>query len=105
MNKSKSFAIRGVFGAGVGYNESKMYDFDASLIRLNSTYALPDTDQSQIEYGAQVGLMLESDIGLSLEMGLRYRQGNLLETTDEGDNQATFSLDSTEYYFGVNYLF
>jgi len=100
MSKSKDWDIRGLFGAGIGYNSSKLENYDLTLLPVS----VSSSTQSFMEYGYQVGVLVESEIGLSLELGLRFRQGHLLEYSD-GQNESTFSREETAYYLGVNYLF
>ena len=102
MSKDKEWDIRGVFGVGVGLNTSKLENYDVALLPVDIT---ANDSQSYVEYGLQVGLLSEISIGMSLELGLRYRQGYLQKFSDINSNEATFSRDETEYYFGVNYLF
>lgn len=101
MSKSKEWNIRGVFGLGVGYSSSKLENYDINLLPVGVTAG---GSQQYMEYGAQIGLMSETSIGVSVELGARYRKGTLLEFTD-GQNDALFSRDEKEYYLGVNYLF
>ena len=100
-NKNKTWNIRGVFGLGVGYSSSKLENYDPNLLPAGLTAG---DAKNLMEYGYQIGIMSETSIGLSVELGLRYRQGNLLEFTD-GQNDSTFFRDETAYYLGVNYLF
>ncbi len=100
-SENKEWAIRGVFGLGVGYSSSKLKNYNVDLLPVGVG---ADTAQNYMEYGYQAGVMGESFFGLSLELGLRFRQGNVLEFTD-GQNEVTFFRDATEYYFGINYLF
>ncbi len=101
MSKSKKWDIRGVFGFGVGYSSSKLENYDINLLPVDLS---AERSQRTLEYGTQIGLMSETSIGLSIELGLRYRQGTLLEFTD-GQNNVTFSRNDKEYYLGINYLF
>ena len=100
VNDAKTWDIRGVFGIGIGYNSSAISDYDVNLL---PTGVEGDRDDF-LQYGMQIGIMAETEIGLSVELGARFRQGHYLEYTD-GQNYATFSQKSTEYYLGVNYLF
>lgn len=101
MSKNKDWDIRGLFGFGVGYNSSKLKNYDLYLLPVNVGAGVV---QNYMQYGYQVGILAETEIGLSLEIGLRFRQGHLLEYTDS-TNEVTFTREETAYYFGVNYLF
>lgn len=101
MAESKKWDIRGFVGIGVGYNRNRLYNYNAGLLPVAP---LSGDNQTYIEYGWQLGLMAETEIGVSVEVGMRGRKGDLLEFTDN-TNEATFLYDSTEYYLGVNYLF
>jgi hypothetical protein len=101
MSKSKNWDIRGLFGLGMGYNSSKLENHDVNLLPVDVGAG---SAQNFLQYGYQVGILAESEIGLSVELGLRFRQGHLLEYSD-GQNEATFTREETAYYFGVNYLF
>ena len=100
-NKAKTWNVRGIFGAGVGFNSSKMSEYDLGLIPAGETAG---STQSYMEYGYQIGVLSETSIGLSLEAAYRVRYGNLQEITDSS-NRATFSLETKEIYLGLNYLF
>lgn len=101
MSKSKKWNLRGVFGFAAGYSSSKLENYDVNLLPVGIT---AERSQRSMEYGTQIGLMSETSIGLSVEIGLRLRQGPLIELTD-GVASATFNRDDKEYYLGVNYLF
>jgi len=101
MAKSKKWDLRGLVGIGVGYNRSRLYNYNVGLLPVAP---LTGENQTYIEYGWQLGLMAETDLGVNLECGLRARKGDLLEFTDSTNN-ATFLYDTTEYYLGINYLF
>ena len=101
MSQNKSWDIRGIFGVGMGYNDAKMTEGEVGLAPADAAFY---EAQKNIEYGYQVGVMVETDIGLSAELGYRYRVGNFIEFTD-GQNDATWHLKTTEIYLGLNYLF
>lgn len=101
VSEDKLWNIRAIVGLGVGYNTSKMSDYDLGLIPPTETAG---ESQNYMEYGYQVGIMSETSIGLGVELGYRMRYGNLQEFTDTANN-ATFSLETKEFYLGVNYLF
>jgi len=103
MNGSKDFALRGVFGVGVGYTDNKVSN-TLSSATLEKGMLDGKPNQKYMIYGGQVGVMLESSYGLSLEVGARFREGALLEYTIE-NGTATFDHMSTEFYLGLNYLF
>ncbi|MBN2816264.1 MAG: hypothetical protein JXQ67_06235 [Campylobacterales bacterium] len=100
-NESKEWAVRGLFGLGCGYNSSKLTEYDSYLLPAGESAS---GAQNYMEYGYQLGLILESSYGVSVEVGYRARYGNLQEFSD-GANDAVFSVDTTEFYLGVNYLF
>ena len=103
MNGSKDFALRGVFGVGVGYTDNKVSN-TLSSATLEKGMLDSKPNQKYMIYGGQVGVMLESSYGVSLEAGARFREGVLLEyVIDNGT--ATFDHMSTEFYLGLNYLF
>ena len=101
MAKNKKWDLRGFVGIGVGYNRSRLYNYNTGLLPPTP---LTGENQSYIEYGWQIGIMAETETGVSVELGLRARKGDLMEFSD-GTNNATFLYDTTEYYIGVNYLF
>ena len=96
----KSWVIRGIFGAMVGYTRSQVNTSDAFLLPPNTT----SKKQNNFLYGFQGGVMLQSDIGLNLEVGVRYKKGNLAEISD-GTNTVVFTATNREYFVGLNYLF
>jgi hypothetical protein len=109
-SESKIWNIRGIFGIGVGYNESELKDYDPYLFSVGDVGAgeqLSDGKQHYMEYGYQIGVMSETSIGLSVEFAYRVRYGDLLEFTDSQTDSktATFDLRTKEIYIGVNYLF
>jgi len=101
MAKDKKWDLRGFVGIGVGYNKSRLYNYNTGLLPVDP---LTGNNQTYIEYGWQLGAMVETEIGVSVEVGMRGRKGDLLEFTDN-TNEATFLYDTTEYYLGINYLF
>lgn len=101
MEKSKKWDIRGIVGIGIGYQKNTLYDYNAQLL---PSEPLNGESQTHIEYGAQFGVVVETDFGINMECGLRARKGDLLEFTDTTNN-ATFLYYAKEYYLGVNYLF
>ena len=106
-NQSKTWDIRGVFGIGVGYNQSTFKDYDINLLPAGET--ADDKQHYYMEYGYQVGLMSETSSGLSIEAVYRARYGDLQEYNDDtaadAGNKSTFSLVTKEFYLGINYLF
>ena len=102
MSEKHSWDIRGIFGFGLGYSDAKITEGDIGLAPALSTSF--NDSQKNIEYGYQLGMMIETDIGLSGELGYRYRTGNVIEFTD-GQNNSTFMVKSREFYLGLNYLF
>jgi len=105
---SKSWFIRGVFGVGIGANKSALTYYDSKLdsIGNNLTPILSKETQWNMEYGYQLGALMEFDFGLSTELGYRFRSGLMAEFSDADEaNQATFKLRTEEIYIGINYLF
>jgi hypothetical protein len=105
--KNDKFNIRGIVGSGVGYNVSELevYTEDGYLLPSD---VFPCDSQRYMEYGFEIGILVESYWGISAEVGFRYRYGDLQEYTDDkGDqgNKASFDLKTEEFYFGLNYLF
>ena len=100
-NESKDWNIRGLFGVGVGYNASELTEYEDSLLPVGESAG---PTQNYMQYGFQVGILVESSYGVSLETAYRERSGNLQEFTD-GANNAVFSLKTSEFYLGLNYLF
>ncbi len=101
MSEAKSWSIRGLFGVAVGYNSSNLTLGELDLLPPAMTVS---GTQNYIQYGYQVGAMVESSYGVGLEAAFRSRSGNLQEFTDDA-NSATFALETNEFYFGLNYLF
>jgi len=105
---NKSWQLRGIFGIGTGANKSALTQYDSRLdaIGTNLKPILNTETQWNMEYGFQAGLMVEFDFGLSGEVGYRVRSGLMAEFSDENDaNEATFKLQTSELYLGLNYLF
>ena len=106
-HSSKVWNIRGIFGIGIGYNDSKMDNFTDTLLIVGPA-SIPYDGKSQdyMEYGYQIGIMTETSIGLSVEAAYRARYGTLQEfTAPSSADRATFDLVTQEFYLGVNYLF
>lgn len=103
INTQKTWSVRGIFGLSMGYNKSKITNNLSTAEEVKPVLST-DTTQRNMVYGAQIGMMSEFDFGLILEFGYRYRQGLLMEFTDDTSN-AEFTHDSSEYYLGINYLF
>lgn len=101
VSESKEWNIRGIFGLGAGYNASDMSDYDVGLLPAGESAV---GTQNYMEYGYQVGVMSQTSLGISVEAAYRVRYGNLQEFTDTANN-STFSLETKEFYFGLNYLF
>ncbi|MDF1879425.1 hypothetical protein JHD46_07225 [Sulfurimonas sp. SAG-AH-194-C20] len=103
-----SWHLRGIFGVGVGANKSSLVKYDDRLdsIGINLVPILNKETQWNMEYGFELGLLLEFDFGLGAELGYRVRSGLMGEFSDEdGANEVTFKLQTSEVYLGVNYLF
>ena len=105
-NATRAWNIRGIFGAGVGYNVTHL---DTNTPYLLPTDVYPDEgDQVFMEYGYQIGAMVETKYNISLEVAYRYRKGDLQEYTDDkGDagNKVSIDLITSELYVGLNYIF
>jgi len=101
--KNNRWDLRGVFGLGVGLNRGNLSEFD---VRLDATPSMLNTDSQQaMEYGYEIGLLVEAYDNFSAEIGMRYRTGNVAQFQDSDQNEVTFSQETTEYYLGINYLF
>lgn len=100
-NSDRSLMLRGIFGAMAGYTKTKIENYDTNLLPVG----VSDAAQNKFLYGFQLGLLLESDYDVSVEMGIRYRKGNIMEFVDVNDNAAIFTRKAQEYFLGVNYLF
>jgi len=108
MQKNQKWNIKGIFGLGVGVNKSSLVDYDARLDArgIDVDPILDKKTHYNMEYGYNLGLIGELDLGLSIELGYRYRYGALVEFADkDGGKEATFTLSTGEFYLGVNYLF
>ena len=101
VSEQEEFNLRGIFGIGVGYNKSQLKDYDTFLLPGDERI---DSAQNFIEYGYQLGVLVESEYGVSLEAAYRVRYGVLQESTDDA-NSAAFNLETQEFYLGINYLF
>jgi len=101
VSEKEEFNVRGIFGVGFGYNKSQLKDYETSLLPGVERI---DSAQNFIEYGYQLGVLVESEYGVSLETGYRRRYGVLQESTDDA-NSAAFNLETQEFYLGINYLF
>lgn len=104
ISNSKNFILRGIMGVGVGYGTNTLSNTLSSAEAVKPALE-SNPKQKYMEYGAQVGFMLESSYGVSLETGIRYREASMIEVVVEDTNVATFNLDFTSFYFGLNYLF
>ena len=98
------FALRGVFGAAVGMSDNELYGLSDGVKEQQELLGFTNNNQQRIIYGWQLGLMVEMDLGLSLELGWRQRHGTLIEFTDE-TNKVTIETKRQQYYLGINYLF
>lgn len=102
INSAYNFIARGVFGATAGYTKATLgADHDVNLLPVGEE---ADTQISFL-YGFQAGVLIESEYGLSLETGLRFREGNMLEYVDKNQNSVVFTQKNYNYYIGINYLF
>ena len=99
--KNNHYAIKGIFGVGVGYNSSKLTTYNPFLLPSGVNI---DGTQNYMEYGYQLGFGFEFSFGLGVEFAYRTRYGNLQEYTD-GTNNATFNLKTQSIYGGLNYIF
>jgi len=102
-SSENDFNIRGIFGMGVGVNNSTI-----SHVYSQAEYVtdIINSDKTQMfmEYGYQIGALLETSTGFSFDILLRSRWGTLLEYEEAGE-RLTFVNDTKELYIGVNYLF
>ena len=101
---NSGFAFRGVFGAAIGISDSELYGMSDGVEEQHNILGFTKNRQQRIVYGWQLGLIVEMDLGVSLELGWRQRFGNLIEFTD-GTNKATIETKRQQYYLGLNYLF
>jgi len=102
--RGNSFAIRGIFGVGLGYLDSDLSDISTRFAEELKFVGFEGYSDKQALYGAQIGLMLELTMGLSAEVGYRYRRGHLLES-ENSDGKVTFETKRKQLYVGLNYLF
>ncbi len=107
-NNDNFFMLKGIVGVGVGANRSSLRYYDSRLdsIGKNVSPILDKNIQWLMEYGGQLGVIGAFDFGLSVEFTYRYRSGLMTQFTNKDNSyQATFNLDSSEIYFGANYIF
>ncbi len=104
LYRANTYAVRLITGLAVGFTKNDLSGLSANMQeQLNFTDAT-DSSDTQAIYGAQVGVMIEMSMGLSAELGYRYRRGNLLEVeADSGDT--TFKTKRKQFYLGINYMF
>lgn len=98
------FALRGIFGASIGMSDNELYGLSDGVKEQHEILGFTKNSQQRIIYGWQAGIMVEMDIGLSLELGWRQRHGTLIEFTDQ-TNKVTVETKRQHYYLGLNYLF
>ena len=107
QDDKKAVAIRGIIGAGVGINSSSLlsyhYFMDAPVSIMNTK------TQRSMEYGYNLGLIAEFNVGINFEIGYRFRSGVLDTFADVEEGTASFvtafELETKEVYLGLNYLF
>jgi len=105
LYRADSYAIRLMVGASIGYTDNEMKDLDPSSIgNVHEALGLNDYSQKKAIYGFQLGVMMELSVGLSAELGYRYREGNLLEFDDDSGD-ITVETKRKQYYMGLNYMF
>ena len=102
--RGDSYAIRGIFGAAIGYMDSDLKNLSSRFEQEAQFVGLRDFSDKQALYGVQIGLIYEMSNGLNAEFGYRYRRGNLLES-DNTDGKVTFKTKRKQFYLGLNYLF
>jgi len=102
--RGNAYAVRLITGLAVGFTKNDLVGLSARMQdQLNITDAT-DSSDTQVIYGAQIGLMLELSMGLSAELGYRYRRGDLLEMEADSGN-TTFETKRKQLYLGLNYMF
>jgi opacity protein-like surface antigen len=102
--RGNSYAVRLFGGLSIGYTKNDLKDLSPRMIDQLALTGATDTSDTQALYGAQMGVMLEMSMGLSAEIGYRYRRGDLLEIqADSGDT--TFKTKRKQLYVGLNYMF
>ena len=102
--RSKEYALRLITGLSIGYTDNEITSaspqMQANLIAINYSGG----SENQAIYGAQIGLMLEMSMGLSAEVGYRYRKGDLIDSSDSSGN-VTLETKRKQLYLGLNYMF
>lgn len=100
-SKQKSWQIRGLVGAMAGYARVRAENPNGDLLPPNQTFK----KQNNFLYGFQAGVMVQSEWGVNIEGGIRYKKGNLTEYADDKGNTAVLGATNREYFVGLNYLF
>jgi len=102
--RGNSYALRLITGIAVGATKNDLTGLSSRMdVQLLAT-DVTDSSDTEVMYGAQIGLMFEMSMGLSAEIGYRYRRGNLLEVEASSGN-TTFETKRKQIYLGLNYLF
>ena len=102
--RGNSYAVRLITGLSVGFTKNDLVNVSSVLEKQLIASDATDSSDTQVIYGAQIGLMLELSMGLSAELGYRYRRGDLLEMEEDGGN-TTFETKRKQIYLGLNYMF
>jgi len=104
LYRDNSYAVRLITGLAVGYTDNDLKNLSLGFSDSLGSFGVKEDSQKEAIYGVQIGLMLEMSMGLSAEVGYRYRRGNLLEfQNDSGDT--TFETKRKQIYLGLNYMF
>ena len=99
----RTWNIKGIIGVGLGINNSTISHKYSPSEQLGILFDSSST-QNFMEYGYQLGMLVETKYGINVEIATRYRSGSLFEFKDNSE-KTTYFLTSTEYYLGVNMLF
>jgi hemolysin activation/secretion protein len=104
LYRDDSFALRLIAGVSMGYSDNELKNLNSTLDAYHTSLGLTNFNQKQAIYGVQMGLMLEMSMGLSGELGYRYRRGNVMEFEDDSGD-ITVMTKRRQLYVGLNYLF
>jgi len=102
--RGNSYALRLITGLAVGFTKNDLTGLSTQMQNQLAVTDVTDSSDTQVMYGAQIGLMYEMSMGLSAELGYRYRRGNLLEAEADAGN-TTFESKRKQLYLGFNYMF
>ncbi len=104
LYRAHTYAVRLITGLAVGFTKNDLSGLSANMQEQLEFTDATDSSDTQAIYGAQIGVMLEMSMGLSAELGYRYRRGNLLEVEADSGN-TTFETKRKQFYIGINYIF